>query len=81
VKLSLSFISIIVLMILLLASVFVGYEAANSWDNVVLANWALFFFTIFWACILVLSIKVCPDDTVSREIEDHNYTPNNVNSK
>jgi len=73
--------STILLVVLMLASAATGYEAANSWNNIVLANWCLFFFSIFWGAAIVLSIRVVPKDKVSDEIEDRNYNSNNVNSK
>jgi len=69
----------IVLMVLLLASACVGYEAAHSWNNPTLANFAFVFFSLFWVCILVLSLVDCPKDEISDSIEDSNYNSNNVN--
>lgn len=74
-----NFILIIILTILLIASAVTGYQAARSWNNPLLANSCLLFFALFWAFILYLSFKIKPVDSISQEIEDRNYTPENVN--
>lgn len=67
-------------MLLLFASAVTGYKAAYEWNNPQLANWCLCAFSIFWAGILIYSLRVCPKDELSESIEDQAYTPDNVNS-
>ena len=50
------FIYLIILVILLFASAVIGYEAAQSWNNPILANICFCAFSIFWGSLLCIAL-------------------------
>jgi len=71
---------ILALLILMVASAVCCYYSAIEWQNDLLTYSSLILFSVFWACILYLSASKSIIDNYAQEIEDQDYTPDNVNS-
>jgi asparagine N-glycosylation enzyme membrane subunit Stt3 len=70
---------ILALLILMVASAVCCYYSAIEWQNDLLTYSSLILFSVFWACILYLSASNRIIDNTTIEIEDQEYTPDNVN--